>query len=385
MLPKRILAAVVFALVLGASALAWAAIDVPSVGVDEAKEPELIETVDITKRGAPRTVLSLKDEKLSFGAPGQTIEAFAEVEVSVTCMEPMPKCVGTIYRYSPKVQAQFVLADGEGRTGKPIGEPVKVTCSQDLPARNHHCVLYMHRTATLTGIPACAPTCNLNVVLKAYHDNAKPGNKLVIGADTDDYIQQGKAAISAAVFSQPPLQHAPRKYVTSQRLVERVTIKESDTEEVGVASIRLDNLRRGEVLVAEGRAISDVGHLEYGVLSQGSLVLSEKKGSSDNHGIPISVGTNNGKFATENGFNCTQKDSGFQSPCAIRKGGAMRILAPSRENPNQDSGNWVPLWVNLYVSFGEEYNWGKGWQPSDTTKIRDVELVVRRYSPTQLP
>lgn len=366
--------------------LAWAALPgVPRVGVNEADEPELEKTIPITKKGSPRTVLQLDADDLGAVGAGDKVEAFAEVEVSVTCLEPIPKCVGKIYSYSPRVEAQLVLADGDGRNGTRVGNAESLTCAQDLPNRNHHCVLYLHRTETLKNAPNCAPRCSLNVVLAASHRKAKDGNKLVIGADKDTYIQQGKAAISAAVF-EPDETYDPRLIKTTERLKKTVPVEREDTREVTVASIRLDDLSEGESLLIEARAVSSIGHLPYNVLSQGQIVISERRASSDNHGIPLSVVSNNGKVATANGFNCTQGASAFSTPCAIQKGGAVRILRNARTHPNQDEGPRVPLWVNFFVGFGEEYTTGRTWRQGDEAKIRSVKLEVRRFlTPAQRP
>jgi hypothetical protein len=366
----------------GAS-LAWAgSASVPRTGINQAKTPELEKTIPITKHGTPKTLVQVQADDLGPVQDGDTVEAFSEIEVSVTCLEPIPKCVGKSYRFSPKVEAQLVLADGRGRRGTPVGNPERITCSQDLPNRNHHCVLYLHRTETLNQTPACAPACSLNLVLEAFHPNAVKGNVLVIGADQDDGIQQGRATLSAGVFS-PSDQYDPREWKSTRPIVKKVDVNPNDTREVTVASIRLDRLTKGEVLAVEGRVTSSIGHLPYNVLTQGQVVLSEKRGSSDNHGIPLSVGTRNGLITAKNGFNCTQGQSGFTTPCAIEKGGFVRILANSRKHPNQDDGEWVPLYVNFFVGYQEEYAGdGRPWRPGDEAEIKSARLEIRRYTPS---
>jgi hypothetical protein len=362
--------------------LAWAGgtQGVPRTGINQAKTPELLKTIPITKRGEPKTLVQVKADDLGPVHDGDSIEAFSEIEVSVTCLEPIPKCVGKIYRFSPKVEAQLVLADGKGRRGVPIGNPERITCSQDLPNRNHHCVLTLHRTETIRGTPPCAPACSLNLVLKAFHDKAVKGNVLVIGADRDDGIAQRRATLSAGIFS-PGEAYDPRESKTTRRMVKKVDVNPNDTREVTVASIRLDRLTRGEVLAVEGRVTSSIGHLPYNVLSQGQIVISEKRGSSDNHGIPLSVATRNGLVTAKNGFNCTQGKSGFTTPCAIEKGAFVRILANSRKHPNHDEGKWMPLWVNFFVGFQEEYTTGRPWRRGDAAKIKSARLEIRRYTP----
>ncbi len=375
--------AVLIAAIFAASAvsLAWAgSADVPRTGINQAKTAELEKTIPISRQGTPKTIVQVKADDLGPVQDGDLVEAFSEVEVSTTCLAPIPKCVGKIYRFSPKVEAQMILADGRGRNGIPIGNPERVTCAQDLPNRNHHCVLSLHRTDVLDGTPPCAPSCSLNLVLKSYHPNAVKGNVLVIGADRDTGIAQGRAALSAGVFS-PGQTYEPKELKTTDRLAKSVPIDPHDTHEVTVVSMRLDRLTQGEVLAIEGRAVSSIGHLPYNALTQGQIVISERRASSNNHGIPLSVATRNGAVTPKNGFNCTQGQSGYRTPCAIEKGAFVRIIANARRHPNHDEGPWVPLYVNFFVGFQQEYAPGRPWRPGDKAKIKSAKLEIRRYTP----
>lgn len=370
---------------LAASAVSFAAAgltDVPRTGINQAKTPELEKTIPISKQGTPKTLVQVKADDLGPVKDGDLIEAFSEIEVSVTCLDQIPKCVGKLYRLSPKVEATIILADGRGRNGTPIGNTERITCSQDLPNRNHHCVLSLHRTQVMRGTPPCAPSCSLNLVVEAFHPNAELGNLLVIGADQDDAIAQGRATLSAGIF-EPNGTYAPREEKWTEPIVRRVPVNPNDTREVTVASVRLDRLTQGEVLAVEGRAVASIGHLPYNVLTQGQIVISEKRLSSNNHGIPLSVATRNGLVTAKNGFNCTQGQSGFTTPCAIEKGAFVRILANSRKHPNQDEGPWVPLFVNFFVGFQEEYNVHGSWDPGDEAEIKAARLEVLRYTPAE--
>jgi hypothetical protein len=327
---------------------------VPQTGINQALTPELEKTIPVTKKGTPKLIVQVKADRLGPVQEGDTVEAFGELEVSTTCLAPIPKCIGKRYTFSPKVEAWLVLADGRNRKGTAIGNPERLTCAQDLPNRNHHCVLSLHRSAVLRETPPCAPQCSLNLVVKAFHPNAVKGNVIAIGADRDTGVAQDRAALSAGVFS-PDETYAPKEIKTTQRVVNSIDIDPDDTLEVTVASIRLDHLTRGEVLAVEGRAVSSIGHLPYNVLTQGATA--------------------------KNGFNCTQGKSAFKTPCAVEKGGFMRILANSRKNPNHDDGRWVPLYLNFFMGFQQEYAPGPQWRPGDEAKIRSVRLEVRRYTP----
>lgn len=357
---------------------------VPHAGINEKDSPELEKKIPITRAGAPRTIVNLSPDDLGPVQAGDRIEAFSEVEVSVTCLERMSKCVGKIYSFSPRVKAQLVLANGRGERGVAVGRPESLTCAQDLPSRNHHCVLALDRSQILRNTPPCAPRCSLNLVVEASHPRARKGNVLVIGSDEDQGILQNRASLSAGVF-EPMGGYDPRIIKTNHRLVKAVSIEKSDTREVTVVSIRLNGLRRGEVLAIQGRVVSNVSRYKYGVLSQGQIVISEKRGSSDNHGIPLAVTTRNGKVTAKNGFNCTQGRSAHQSPCLIEKNGWVRIVRDARSKPNQDAGPRVPLFVNFFVGFKDEYTYGRPHRNGDKAKIKSARLEVKRYTPANLP
>src|SRR5688500_10182597 len=68
---------------------------------------ERIKTIPIAKRPGqkPRVAMSLSPDEVGPVRPGDAIWAGAEVEVSVTCLEPMRQCIGRLYDYSPFVRA----------------------------------------------------------------------------------------------------------------------------------------------------------------------------------------------------------------------------------------------------------------------------------------
>ncbi|CAN5215066.1 hypothetical protein BH24ACT23_BH24ACT23_00950 [soil metagenome] len=367
-----------------AAATAWAAAPgVPEVGVDESKKPELRETIPITKKGESKTVLSLPPGKLGPVAAGDIVNGYADVEVTTACLEDLSGCPGKHYGYSPKVTGKLVLAKERGKRGAVVGKARSLTCAQDLPNRNHHCIVRLFESEALAKTPSCAPDCSLNVVLRASSRHAKRGQKLIIGAHAvGRSIDQGKAAFSSAVFPGADT-FDPQVTKTTKRVKRSVPIRDGNTDEMTVASMRLDRLEKGEALIVEALAIVSTRGHDYNVLSQGQVVLSEKKNSASNKGIPLSVMSNNGKIATENGFNCTPGRSAHSTPCKTLKSGAARIEADSREHPNQGTGDWVPLHLNFYVGFSEQFS-GKGqpWRSGDKAKIKRVKLKVTRYTPS---
>lgn len=375
------LSLVALAMLTAGSAVAQAPGGSVRVGVNDAKVPERAKTVPISSKPGqdPVSVLSLESEDLGSLEAGQTVRGLAEVEVSVTCTEPMPKCVGKIYSFSPQVEASLIVARSSSATeGQQIGKTEKLVCSQDYPNRNHHCVFVLDETGPVE--QACED-CTLNLVLSASHANAKKGNELVIGVDSDDGIKQGKASISVVVFDDDPAQTEVVKLESTKALVKSAPIVKQDEELIvtPLASMRIDDLRQGEVLVFSAEARTDISGLGYSVLHQAQLVLSEKPNTEKAGFIPALTVSKNGLITSRNGANCTPGSSYFDNPCLLYRAGAVGMEKPAVQKPNSEKspGSSVPLYFTLVSGFAAEF--GKPAKPSDEIKIKSVELTVERY------
>jgi hypothetical protein len=353
------------------------------VGVDESKHVETRKTIPITKRAGQkeRVVASLSPKQLGRVHRGSSIRGLAEIEVSVTCLEPIPKCIGKSYSYSPDVRAQLVLAkSAKDRSGLKVGKPVKIECSQKLPNRNHHCRVVIDRGRTIGAnrrVPCNA--CHLNVVMTAWHHKAKKGQVLVIGSDSDHGVNLGKASFSAANYSAKPSRFSARRFGPGNRMRRKVPVvdRSSSSKEVVVQSLPLKKLRRGEQLIVDARAVLSIKSLPYNVLMQPELIVARSRKATDWSGLPVQVVTNNGKISNENGANCTRGHSYFSDPCRIRTVGAVRIIRNARARPRNDKGPWKTLYVNLVVGASQEY--GGNHHKSDAARIRSSAIGVKRY------
>jgi len=353
---------------------------------------ERIKTVPIAKKAGAKTrvAMSLSPGEVGPVGAGDAVWAGAEIEVSVTCLERMPQCVGSIYHYSPRVKARLVLAGNPRATSKkntaPISRATQMQCSQDLPHRNHHCVLTVQgRRQIKAGDNLPCTRCHVNLLVDAYHPSAKGGNVVVVGADDDHGISQDKGMINAVTFKPGPPADVPP--VVSKRPAKR---------KVGVAGVggngpktvifsrRVNELRQGEVLIVTAKALEKIGHLPYNVLIQSQLVLSEKPGSTKRAGTPGKVASLKGVVTAQNGFNCTQGRSGHSNPCAIRKVGVIKIQKDARLHPERGEGPFVPLYVNLVVQHREILaGRGSRHRPGDAVKLKRKGgfLEVLRYGP----
>ena len=110
----------------------------PALAAHGETEPDLIttiasrgsnetrETIPITQtRGAqPFVVLS---ERVNAGGGlrrGDILRATAELQLSTTCVLPEPRCIGSRYSYSPRMDAQVVLASSPTATGGSNADPI---------------------------------------------------------------------------------------------------------------------------------------------------------------------------------------------------------------------------------------------------------------------
>ena len=351
------------------------------VGVNTSSRVEMVKTIPISRRAwqKPRVVASLAPDELGSVDQGDTVAGFGEVEVSVTCLEPMPQCVGSLYDYSPRVKGRFVLGDtATSAHGFEVGKPVKYECSQDLPNRNHHCVITVSRSAPIDKDPGCRP-CHLNLVVSAFHGGARRHDKLVVGADGDDGIHQGKASISGAVFGSPPSALTNRRLVATHSIVTRrlpVASSGSGPRRV-LLSVRLDDLRAGEMLLIDAHAWARIAHLHYSTLMQSQLIVSRKRGSISRAKGPGVIMSWQGKGDAMNGFNCTRGPSGYHDPCPIHKVAAMKVLHDATTKPLRGTGRRIPLFLNLVTGAAKEF--GGTWHSSDYAKVKRGTIRIWRY------
>lgn len=354
---------------------------------------EKVKTIPIGRRPGAKTrvAMTLPPDEVGRIGPGDSIWAGAEVEVSVTCLEPMPQCVGKIYHYSPYVRAQLVLASGPTATGpqttSPISDWQRVRCSQELPNRNHHCVITVTGTRDVgaaSGLPC--QSCNVNLLLEAYHKKARRGNVVVVGSDDERRIEQDKGMINAGLFQPgPPLAIEPDVAKRPSRGRLAIGGPGGDGPKRVIYSRRVGELEAGEQLIIEAKMVEKIHHLPYNVLIQSQLVLSEKPGSTSRKGLPTIVASQQGLITAQNGFNCTQGKSGHRTPCVVRKVGVVKLFKDARTKPLLGEGPFVPLYVNLVVQNRAVFagRSAGSFDANDAGKIarRAGFLRVRRYGP----
>jgi hypothetical protein len=335
--------AIALALAAGAVSAASPASAAPRAEVSAATSgahSELRKTVAITRRrgAAPRVVLSIGPGKLSALRRGDRLELSSEVQVTVDCRIPEPRCAGRPYGYNPRVAAALEIgprrAPGKGAR---VVARTEVSCRQQLPARQHHCPIVFDRTTRVGDRFPCRPErCYANVVVSAHSSRARGDQRVIIGANKPNgRIVQNKSRLNAVVL-------APG--VTARRLrsdqLRRRSLRLRPQRKV-VLSQRVDDLEQGDVLAASATIRSDVRRLGYNALVGAELIVARgPKATAPSRLVRRSV-SQQGLISPTNGTNCTP----VQSPCATRKVGVAKL----RRDIRGDSGTAAPLFVNLII------------------------------------
>ena len=309
---------------------------------------ERLDTIPITKReGAePRVAISLGSPTLH---EGDRLRALGEVQITNTCVEPDPRCIGKRYSFSPRASARLILAKSRGATkGRRLGSGDSVTCGQHRPNRNHHCVLVLPNgdldIPETDRLPCPPGNCFINLVLEAHHPNAKPGNRLIIGADRPNgSVEQGKGRVSALVIEAGG-HPGTQDFETKKRISKSVPM--SPNRGGGwksIYSVKLPNLQRGDVITARARQIFDIGGIPNAAFDSNRIVLTQGPRKTGSGPIARKSAQPGPALTEANGFNCTHGPSAYRTPCVSRKAGQVEI----RRAPVDNSGDPVPLYVNL--------------------------------------
>jgi hypothetical protein len=329
---------------------------------------ELRETVPITREpdAAPRIVLAMGPGKLSGLDRGDRLELSSEVQVTVDCDRPQPRCAGRPYDFDPRVTVSLELAPR-----KSVGAPSAVvarttlTCRQRLPNRQHHCPVVFDRAIGVgEHFPCPLDHCFANLVVSSHSPQARGGERMIIGANKPSgRIVQNKSRLNAIRIG---------RGVSGHRLqtgkLRRRSLRLRPQRKV-ILSQRVDDLRRGDVLAVDASIRSDVRRLGYSALVGAQLIVARgPRANMPSRLVRRSV-WQQGLISPLNGTNCTP----VQSPCPTRKVGVVKV----RRDVRGGSGAPSPLFVNLVVRTKQKR---VGREHGARLRILDgARLVVDRY------
>ena len=350
--------------------------------IDGRGENEARETIPIsTQRGAlPHVVLT---ERLNAGGGlrrGDIIRATAEFQLSTTCVTPEPRCIGSRYSYSPRMDGRVVLASSPTATGGAGADPISRLktrrCNQKRPNRNHHCVFpffdAVKRVRNVGNLPCPPDACYLNAVASADHENAGPGDVVIVGADRPDGSVDGDKARIDGLVERGPVP-PPRLKDGGQKMRDSVLIAPAGDEgRKVVRSLRLDDLRKGDALRVSAAQKMGITHLPYNVYVGTRVILATSPTETRTDGFVANVMSSGGEITEMNGFNCTQGASEYRHPCPTDKAATAVV---KRKMP-QKNGEPKPVFVNVVVA-GLAKLATAG--PNDRMKVRDGVIRTERY------
>jgi len=195
-------------------------------------------------------------------------------------------------------------------------------------------------------LPCNPDKCFLNVVASAYHPNASSGNVVIVGADRPDGSAEGdKGRVDG--FVERGDVPAPKLIRGGTKMADKVPVQpEGSPGQRVVRSIKLDGLRRGDLLRISAKQTMRIASTGYNVFIGTRMILAPSPKDTDSKGFVNDVVSNGGEVTELNGFNCTRGQSAYEDPCRSDKAATVVI----QRNPPEERGDPKPLFVNLVVS-----------------------------------
>ena len=338
---------------------------------------ETRETVQITRDASTKyVVMSMDPSRLPDLEAGDRLDVTSELQVTLDCARPDPRCSGRPYEYDVTLDVYLVLARGANSTGG--GNATRLTrtkrhvCLGKYPHREHHCVITFTKGGMRVGSggPPCLPAeCRINVVLSAHNPNAQNRHLLAIGGTPPSgEISQDRGRVNAIVF-RPADQPRPRPETTKNLRTSRLPF---DEEFRVVYSERLNGLDAKDQLAAEAESFMEVRHLPHDARATSQLILTDSPRAVKPGPIARRVVQGGPEMSETNGFNCGKP----RSPCRTLKVGVARIAEDVRDG----QGRPVPLYVNMIMASEAKHD--TGFNPNHRARILDRGVLkVWRYKP----
>jgi hypothetical protein len=314
-------------------------------------DSELVKAIPIATQqyANERVAMSLAPDELGLIENGDRLWASGEVQVSTTCVERGPRCIGRRYDFNPWITARLVLAASPEPTapGIPLSGEATVHCKQRRPNRNHHCPLVLPNLETTVvdtaTLPCPANGCYANLVVGAWAKKARRGNRVVLGGDLPDGgVIQDKGRLNVVVEpsgAQPPIESTSAALVNASVPVAE---EQRQTRRV-IHSVEITGVGAGDVLAFDTAYLASIEHLFFNTFVGSRVVIADSPISTKPSELAKEIVQFKGHGTESNGFNCTQGRSGYRSPCTVAKAGAIRI----KRDPVDERGQPVPLYVNV--------------------------------------
>jgi hypothetical protein len=332
---------------------------------------ELLNAIPVSKQPGKldRVAMSIAPDQFDPIQVGDRLRVSGEVQVSTTCVDPGPRCVGTHYDVNPRVTARIVLSPAPSSSAGfvPLGDSRTQLCKQRRPNRNHHCTIALPNTETtisdLAALPCAPDACYVNLIVGATSPKAKRGNKVVLGGDQPDgTVEQdkGRLNIVQAHATVPTPQTSQTTTLVEPTLP--LTIGDSEKRRV-VYSLPIVAPQQGEVLTFDTSFLTGISALRFNTFISSRVILGETPTSAKSTGLAKRATAYKGQGTESNGFNCTLGPSGFANPCTTVKAGALEI---TRKFKTEYGETPTTLYLNVLAG-------AKPLLPG--TKVTDDEVV----------
>jgi hypothetical protein len=208
------------------------------------------------------------------------------------------------------------------------------------------------------------------MVLSAYHGSAHSSDRLVVGSDSSDgTIHQDRGRVNAVRYRPGTMERGTPEVIKARR-VNRIPIagEGENVDSRVIYSAKISNLRAGDQLVVDGRIMAGIGDLGYNAFTTSQIILADHSSAISRILRRVTGALN--QVSEENGFNCTQGSSAFQTPCTIRKVGVVTI----GKNINH------PIYVNMTAGMAAQLLVGQHRKSGDSAKVlRRGFLKITRY------
>lgn len=299
---------------------------------------ELLNAISIAKRPGKldRVAMSIGPDQFDPIQVGDRLRVNGEVQVSTTCVEEGPRCVGTHYEINPTVTARLVLSSEPSTSVGflPLTDVRTVNCKQRRPNRNHHCTITLPNAETtisdLSALPCAPEACYVNLIVGASSPKAKRGNKVVLGGDQPDgTVEQDKGRLN--LVQAHPTVPLPQTSQTSTLVEPNLPLTIGDSEKRRVVySLPIAAPQQGEVLTFDTSFRTDITALRFNTFISSRVILGETPTSAKATGLAKRATAYKGQGTESNGFNCTLGISGYPNPCTTVKAGALQITRKFR-------------------------------------------------------
>ncbi len=166
--------------------------------------------------------MSMNPGRLPDLEAGDRLDVTSELQVTLDCVRPEPRCAGRPYEYDVDLRGKARprarrRSHGRRQGRAPDSARSSHVCLGRYPHREHHCVITFTDGGMRVGQqgPPCPPAeCRINVVLSAHNANAQDGQLLAIGGTPPSgEISQDRGRVNAIVY-RPADQPRPKPETT---------------------------------------------------------------------------------------------------------------------------------------------------------------------------